>query len=373
MLRAGECSQKDFFADEFQPVAASDADVFVYTGVRGNVCSYLTEIGDRTVSESDPLASFAELCRQAGKRIVLEMGFCGESYPAMPGVRSGFLSENLHLTKRDVDGAVCAHVSFAYPEVRSHLLALVREASERYRIDGIQLNFMRGAQFSLYEERSRDDFRDEFGEDLAGVALDDERFEHHRAGYVTMLIQEIRDYLNSAGRELGVVVPSVKQSLHGVIANDCDVVSWMRQRLVDWVVLDPDAKTQHTEFWLTMEVNPSFDIGRAAAVAVEDRYIEYLKSLGGASVRIVPAVNAAALPSHAYAETAAAYFDQGADGIALLNGGYECRRISEWCAASRLGHAEELEALSKLARGFYRRKELEILNGFSVRYSFSDG
>lgn len=373
MLRGGKIHDESFYTDEFQPLIESDAGYFVYTGVRGNACSYGTDIGDRTMSEGDPLATFAGLCRENGKRIVLEMEFGGESYPAISGVGSKFLRENRHLRKRDVGGNACGNVSFAYPEVRNHLLALVREASERYGIDGIQLNFMQGAPFSLYEERSRDDFISAFGDDLAGVALHDERFLQHRAGYVTRLIQEIGEYLHEAGLELGVVVPSLKREHHGAIAKDCDVSYWMKQRLVDWVVLDPDVKTHHTMFGRTMEIEPSFDIGGAAAVAVEDRYIEFLKSIGGTSVKIIPAIKAAAIPPHAYADMAAAYYEQGADGIGLLNGGFECRRVSEWSVASRLGHAEELGSLSSLARGFFSRRELEILNGFSVQYSFSDG
>lgn len=373
MLRGGASRSENFFENEFFPVSQSDVNVFVYTGVRGNACSYQTDIGDRTVSACDPLAAFADLCRQNDKRIVLEMEFGGESYPSVAGVRSSFLRENRDLTKRDVAGAECANVSFAHPEVRNHTLALVREAIERYAIDGIQLNFMHGAPFSMYEKRSREDFRDAYGDDLADFTLHDERFVRHRAGYVTSLVREIRDYLNNAGAELGVVVPSRKRERHCDIANDCDVEAWIRERMVDWVVLEPNKKTPHTTFWQTMEIEPSFDVGGAAAVDVEDGYIEYLKSKAGASVRIIPAIKAAALPAHAYADTAVAYFGQDADGIALINAGYECRRISEWCVASRLGHAGELTSLSKLARDFYNRRELKTLNGFSVRYSFSDG
>ncbi|MEZ4702361.1 MAG: hypothetical protein R2834_18660 [Rhodothermales bacterium] len=109
-------------------------------------------------------------------------------------------------------------LDYAEGEVRDHYLALIREVSERYDPDGIELDFLR---FPLY-------FRP--GEEAAGVPL------------MTALVREARAMTDAAGQRLGRPVHlavRVPTSPHVSLAHGHDVVAWAREGLVDLVIAAP--------------------------------------------------------------------------------------------------------------------------------------
>lgn len=98
---------------------------------------------------------------------------------------------------------------FAHPEVRDYTFAMAREIVERYRPDGLELDFMRVNAY----------FRD--GEVKAGGPL------------MNDLVRRIRAVARREGAKLAVRVPDAVEACETI---GLDVLTWCREGLVDWVI-----------------------------------------------------------------------------------------------------------------------------------------
>jgi hypothetical protein len=106
---------------------------------------------------------------------------------------------------------------------------------------------------------------------------------------------------------------------------------------------------------------------------IEAGLLRKWRSLAGNRVHLWPDLMPRTQSAESYAKLAKKYFDAGADGFCAWDGERRAPRISEWAGIQRLGHLRQLEALSKEARGYYRRMPLKRLGGFSAHESFTDG
>ncbi|MFA7159527.1 MAG: hypothetical protein WC299_09510 [Kiritimatiellia bacterium] len=138
------------------------------------------------------------------------------------------------------DGTPVEKASYAFPEVRAHMLAIIRESALIFEIDGVSLAFNRGPFFAAWEQPVMDDFRREFGGDARALPLDHPDLARIRCRYLTEFVRDARKVLDEAGAargkrlELGVWFEGqtrAQREYGGV-----DVETWINEGLLDSAV-----------------------------------------------------------------------------------------------------------------------------------------
>ena len=167
----------------------SDLENFPRTGDR-----YYTEnLKALFASGVDPVASVIRMCHSIGLECHLSIrpqGFALEP-PFDAFFKSPFYRANPGLRCVDRDGRRIARLSFAYPEVREHLFAIVDELVS-YQPDGINLIYCRGIPCVLYEEPFLREFRSRHGQDPRKLPEDHADVLALRADIMGNFMQELR-------------------------------------------------------------------------------------------------------------------------------------------------------------------------------------
>ena len=131
----------------------------------------------------------------------------------------------------DNRGQRVMRLSYAYPEVQSHMLALIRELAG-YRPDGVCLAFVRGVPLVLYEEIMVAGFTERYGLDPRELPETDPRWLAYQAEILTSFVKEAKVCLRP-GQRLSAIVPGNGQDcLHWGL----DVAAWVKAGYVDDVL-----------------------------------------------------------------------------------------------------------------------------------------
>jgi hypothetical protein len=349
-------TSKEGFKDEIESCIDSDIGIFIFEALRGEFCVYNSSIGSLGTRENvwqedwvDPLAEFTSLAHANGMKIFACMRFIGAQYPmnVSPIAWAPFYRKHPEWTMRNKSGVPITKLSLAYPEVRQFWLSLLRETLE-YGTDGIQLHLNRSEPYVFYEEPVVSAFQEKYGEDPRSLSVEDPRWLAHSASYLTEFIREIRALLDEkSDRKFGVTLSG---RIHGgedhYEENHCDVETWMREGLVDYIMVTPYLHPALLKKW---------------------------REIGGDRVQIWPDLMPRAQTAASYARTAKNYYEAGADGLCLWDGERRTARISEWAAVRRLGHVEQLDELVEEGPSYCRWTRLKYLGGFDVKWSFKDG
>ena len=136
------------------------------------------------------------------------------------------------------NGVAVSKASYAFPQTRQFMLSLIREATERFDVDGVQLCFIRGPEYIGYEQPVVDDFKKKYGEDPRSVAEDDPRLLELRAGYVTELVRGVRRLIDEISSNKGKKIELdaiVYWSIPLNLAWNMDVETWIKENLLDSV------------------------------------------------------------------------------------------------------------------------------------------
>ncbi|MCF7761658.1 MAG: family 10 glycosylhydrolase [Cephaloticoccus sp.] len=350
-----------FFQDEITPYLNSDINILMFEAMRGNYCLFKTKLGDVGNEQNqwqpewvDPLAEMTRLAHGNGLKIFATLRMIGTQYPMNrePVARARNYWKNPEWAKRDRNGVPLATLSVAFPGVRAHWLGLLREALA-YGVDGIQLHLNRSTPFVHYEEPVVNTFIAKHGEDPRKLPEDDPRWVVHCAEFMTDYIREVRALLDEQpGRELGVTIYGEPHKYDPVktgydpIRYNCDVDTWIREGLVNYVLPSP---------------------------YIDPALLKRWRAIGGPHVHLWPDLMPRTQLPENYARLAKRYYEAGADGLGLWDGERRAQRLSEWAAVQRLGHRDQLDQLAAEATTFYRRVPLKYLDGFSVKDSFHDG
>jgi hypothetical protein len=349
-------TSKEWFKDEFEPFANSDIKILIFEALRGSSCVYRTKIGSLGTKDNrwqdnwvDPLAELTQLAHGNGMKIFVSMRFIGPQYPMnrSPIAWAPNYRKHPEWTMRNRDGVPITNLSLAYPEVRKYWLSLLRETLD-YGTDGIQLHLNRSEPYVFYEEPVVRAFQEKHGQDPRTLSVEDPRWLAHSAGYLTRFIREVRKLVDEKpGRELGITISGRKngQPAH-YEENHCDVETWLRERLVNYIMATPHLHASLLKKW---------------------------RKIAGDSVHLWPDLMPRAQSAASYARTAKMYYEAGADGLCLWDGERRTARISEWAAVQRLGHIKQLDRLIEEGPSYYRAVALKYLGGFDVKWSFKDG
>ncbi|NLY02866.1 MAG: hypothetical protein GXY83_42980 [Rhodopirellula sp.] len=253
---------------------------------------------------------------------------------------------------RDRDGTPVMRMSFAVPEVRNHLIGVMREVLTRYQPDGIEIIYFRGLPLILWEEAFCRQFQDRFHDDAKAVSEDDPRLFELRCEILTGFMREVRAMLDAAQKSQGrreryALSASVVHTREDNLRHGIDVEGWVKERLVDQ--LGVFAWAFHTSR-RPMDLEWFLEISEGTGVEVYPLMIGW--KLPGARETLEQA--------REYYEKGAAgilvwdpnpvgFFSAGAGYSAAHAGSYNRPRDAYWPIVTRLGHRDEIR--SRLEEG----------------------
>ena len=145
------------------------------------------------------------------------------------------------------DGTLVEKASYAFAEVRAFMHSLIREATSRFDVDGINLCFVRGPRFVAYEQPVLDDFQREYGEDAREVEPTDPRLHAVHARYMSEFVRGARRILDEIGQakgkrlELSIWVWPNEQDMwcgDTPAAEGLDSRGWIEEGLLDSVICE---------------------------------------------------------------------------------------------------------------------------------------
>ena len=202
--------------------------------------------------------------REAGLSPWIWYSLYEESHGQVPLTR--FAQEHPECWAVDREGRRrSSRLSFTFPEVRQHKLALVKEMMD-YGFEGLLLDFVRqlpridedlppqvdegGVCRYGYEEPTVESYRDRYGADPKQAPNGEESWVRHRAGFVTRFMSELQDQLRetSSACPVGILVqpqsslsrslPDWRRYVHDGLLEETDLwrarTDSFRGSLVDW-------------------------------------------------------------------------------------------------------------------------------------------
>lgn len=181
----------------------------------------------------DSMAIVREYARQRGWEfhVYIRMQGFGVLYPKGMLVQSDFFAAHPEYYCRDKQGVPVCKLSYAYPAVQEHMLALIEEILT-YQPDGICLNFTRGLPMVLYEDVLVEQYQALYHEDPRQLPEDEPRWLALQKDTVTAFIQKVKKVLN--GRRLSVMVPGNPQDAEKYAL---DIPRWVKDGYIDDLVV----------------------------------------------------------------------------------------------------------------------------------------
>jgi hypothetical protein len=236
---------------------------------------------------------------------------------------SRFYREHPEWRTVDKDGTVVPRMSFAVPEVRAHLTAMLREAVQM-GADGATLIFVRGVPFTLYEKPFCDLFQQRFGVEATSVPEDDPRLLRLRSDLATDLMHEVRAMLDAEGQKRHqrltlsafVLTNEVDNLRYGL-----DVRRWVAEGLLDAVYPYNRAAGNTTRVY---DMKFFSEVCGPKGIPVRPTFISW-----------DPADMAK------IATDGSALYAAGADGLTVWDANF-IEDASLWSLTTRLGHRDEL-------------------------------
>jgi len=137
-------------------------------------------------------------------------------------IRSEFFESHPECHCRDAQGRRVDRLSYAYPQVQDHMLALVSEIAE-YEPDGVCFAFNRGVPVMLYEPIMVEGFKAAYGLDPRELDERDPRWADYQARVFTPFMEKAKSVLKP-GQRLSAIV----------LGNEADCRRWGLD-VADWV------------------------------------------------------------------------------------------------------------------------------------------
>jgi len=241
------------------------------------------------------------------------------------------------------DGVPLEKASYAFPEVRTFMLNIISEVLERFDVDGVNLCFIRGPAYMMYEEPVLAEFREEYGVDGREVDAEDPRMHAVRCKLLTPFVRQTRALVDRMAERKGraltlsaVVYPDTQDNL----SYGLDAMQWIEEGLLDSILVSAGSKP----------VDPGI-VGKAQA-----HDCEYVHLCGWTSMNRGDWV----------ADTLEGYGLQ-ADGLGVWDMDAWQDDPLWWRMARRMGRRQDMEAFHK-RRPELRKIKLTSLAGLDVSH-----
>lgn len=266
-----------------------------------------------------PVAVAAEYAHSMGLKfdLMFRLSVMG-SIPPQRDNEKGFVRTHPQFRQVMKDGTPVEKASYAFPEVRKLVVSIIREATETFDVDGVDLCFTRGPEFMAYEQPVLDDFHKEYGEDGRKVGFDDPRMQTIRCRYLNAFVGDVRKTLDEVGKRKGKKL-NLSASIFAAANNNLDYgmdpEHWIEQGWLNSLICHAGALAPNLV---------------AAAKAHKCQYI--LNGYGGD------------LAKHWMAG-----YDLGVDGFALWDADALQDSPTLWPLLRRAGHRNEMDAAAQVA------------------------
>jgi len=302
-----------------------DLEVFDRAGDR----HYAEAIGELARKGINPTRVLMEGAHALGMKVhvAIRPGAWEHSPPLDSFFTSRFYRQNPQWRCVDRDGTPVARMSLAVPQVRAHLIAVLREAVS-FGADGACVLYVRGAPYVLYEKPFADLFQARYGKDVRSVPENDPQILALRTEIITTFMREIRAMLDDEGQRRGVRL----QLSAMIMANEADnkrfgidVRQWIDQKLVDLLM-------------------PYLHAGGSSAKEYD---MAFFKSVcGPANVPVKPTFIGWNTPDLTLLlQKAVALYEQGAEGLTIWDANSGDDRTDRWSVLRRLGNPQDARAL----------------------------
>ncbi len=375
----------------WHPEALRDTDFRAYSlcVAYGDQCNYPTRIGlfrpvvkaslDKVAPGLVPFLPAMQHCRAVGLefyaqfRLALHLPYSEVSFDRLPQPGYGIGGRKPGFACVAKNGVSITSISYAYPQVRSHMISLIREVAD-HGVDGVQLSFTRGPIYVWYEPPVVDSFQQQYGQGPRTLDDEDDRWLRHRAHYMTEFVRGVRKTLDEAGRGAGhpirlaamVYYSEAENLLHAL-----DVRTWVQEGLVDDLL--PVTKVHYMSPIKRLDLD------------------FYQEITAGTDCRLYPSPwvhgDANMQPYHGESEDfmarAKEWYQAGADGLSFwdtpicseellvaMQGPLKASYRALWGAVRQLGHKEELDRIGKIQPP--RAVALETLDGYNVAQTFEE-
>ena len=305
------------------------AKILIYSGVNFDVCNYPTRVGtivgasgDAPTNEHsantirnmkfyaengwDPLSIVRDYAKSRGWEFYVYVRLRAVSgvYPYDGIFDSRFFMEHPEYHMLDKEGRHVCGMSYAYPEVREHVLALYKEILS-YDVDGLCLCFVRGCPLVLYEPIMVKGFRKRYGIDPRKLKDTDERWLDYCTEVNTDFMKQVKALAGSEQRISGLI--------HGTKALNrrwgMDIPLWIRDGLIDDCYIIGHIYDEHDYHW------------DAGPEQIEYDWFQNLP--GREKVRLFPMLypwDYLQKDPVGYCKAFWAWLDQGADGYGIWDG-----------------------------------------------------
>jgi hypothetical protein len=375
MMRLRRHSRKEDILERVLLPEDSCARIMIYSGINFDACEHMTRVGTRAGTSGDmpnddyganlahnmklfirnrwdPMTVMRDYARRRNWefQVYVRLRAASGVYPEDGLYDSRFFMDHPEWHMRDKEGTHICGVSYAYPQVREHVLAFYREILG-YGVDGLCLCFVRGCPLVLYEPAMVRGFQKKYGLDPRTLADTDARWLDYCAEVNTEFMRQVKALAGPGQRLSGLV--------HGTRALNrrwgMDLPRWIREGLIDDLFIIGHTYDEHEYH---VEAGPE---------AIEYEWFQNLP--GRARVRLFPMLYPWGCLRKDPAGYQAAFWrwlDQGADGYGLWDGhghlAYEYRGFWNLGAEPRT----PLEPRSRLTNRYVIRE----INGFRHdRYS----
>ena len=217
----------------------------------------------------------------------------------------------------DRDGTPVERMSWAVPEVRKHVVEVLRE-QVRFGADGVHLTFNRGYPLVLYEPAAVKLFQKKYGVDPRTVPESDPRIIPWWSDVVTTCMREVRAMLDeeqktrAGGRrvECSIMILGTGQD---DLRFGVDIRRLAEEKLVD-------------------EISTELGFGRSTSTFNLPLLSDVSRANG---IPFFPGMSCSPM----WYPTIPSYYDSGAKGLAIWDA--DVVDIFEWAWVSRFGHREE--------------------------------
>lgn len=363
------------FLEDFEHFRDSDFGTIYWQIIGGDLVNYSSKLGtipgghvddfprtgDGYVTDSikkfiaagnDHTKLAVRAAHSMDKKIMI--GFRAQAWQTPPAFEDYFSSDfyRAHPEWRTVDrdGTPVMRMSYAVPEVRQHILGILREVLA-YQPDGIEIIYFRGLPLMLWEDAFSDLFEKKYGIDARKVPENDPRLYELRGEIMTGFMRDVRELLDDVQKQQGrksryELSASVVHTKTDNTKFGLDVERWVKEELVDSIGIFPAAF--HTDTSKPVDV---------------DWFRQITK---GTKTKFHPLMIGWRLSSYKDAiGEARRYYGAGADGLIFwdpsatgfytprppLPTRHYTRAVSTyWPLVSRLGHTEILPELEAAGR-----------------------
>lgn len=323
MLQMGGADMVNYPSKVGQMVG-QDLDDFPRTGDR-RYAEALRELAKKGVN---PTKTLIEGAHDVGMKahVCIRPGAWVHTEPMADFFTSRFYLDHPEWRCIDRDGNEAVRMSLAVPQVRAHLVEVLREAVS-FGADGAGVLFVRGVPYVLFEKPFCDLFQQEHGTDPKQLKDDDQRIRDLRCDVLAAFLQEIRQMLDEeAGRRGGdrlalsafVLCNEADNLRFGI-----DVRRWAKEGLVDLVC--------------------PMRAGGSRATKPHMRFFQEACQPHG--VQVKPTFLAWNMPDlDVLMQESVRLYDTGSDGLTFWDANSVAGRTPHWSVLSRLGHVDELAA-----------------------------